>query len=244
MRVPVMQGLMLLALLFSPLAARAADIGKVEQQIRHQITDLQIDAVRPSPIKGLYEVQSGHNIFYSNATGTHLIAGGHIFDTRTHEDLTENRLEEINRIDWSMLPLDKAIVSGDPNGMAVAIFTDPDCPFCRRLEQDLLQAKGIKVYTFLYPLTRIHPHAREHAESIWCAKDRHKAMLDVMLHNVSLPKASCQVNTLDDIQALGEKLGIHGTPTMVAGDGRMFAGYMPLEVLQAWLAKGKTAPHP
>jgi thiol:disulfide interchange protein DsbC len=243
MRTPVMHSLIVLAMLLIPMAAQAADIGKVEQQIRHQITDLRIDAVRPSPIKGLYEVQSGRNIFYSNASGTHLIAGGHIFDTRTHEDLTEDRLEQINSIDWSVLPLDKAIVSGDPNGISVAIFTDPDCPFCRRLEQDLLHAKGIKVYTFLYPLTLIHPHAREHAESIWCAKDRHKAMLDLMLNNASLPKATCKVKTLDDIQALGEKLGIHGTPTLIAGDGRMFAGYMPLNVLEAWLTKGKTAHH-
>jgi thiol:disulfide interchange protein DsbC len=243
MRISLMRGLIMLAMLLFPMAAQAADISKVEQQIRHQITDLRIDAVRPSPIKGLYEVQSGRNIFYSNATGTHLIAGGHIFDTRTKEDLTEDRLEQINSIDWSVLPLDKAIVSGDPNGMAVAIFTDPDCPFCRRLEQELQHAHGIKVYTFMYPLTRIHPHAREHAESIWCAKDRHKVMLDVMLNDANPPKAHCNTKTLDDIQALGEKLGIHGTPTLVAGDGRMFAGYMPLDRLEAWLAKGKTAHH-
>jgi thiol:disulfide interchange protein DsbC len=244
MRIPMMRGLIMLAVLLLPMAAQAADIGKVEQQIRNQIRDLRIDAVRPSPIKGLYEVQSGHNLFYSNATGTHLIAGGHIFDTRTHEDLTEDRLEQINRIDWSMLPLDKAIVSGDPHGMKVAIFTDPDCPFCRRLEQELQKAKGIQVYTFLYPLTLIHPHAREHAESIWCAKDRHKLMLDVMLNNANPPKASCDVKALDDIQALGEKLGIHGTPTLIAGDGRMYAGFKPLPLLKAWLAKGKKTTHP
>jgi thiol:disulfide interchange protein DsbC len=239
MRIPMMRSLIMLAMLLLPMAAHAADISKVEKQIRDQITDLRIDAVRPSPIKGLYEVQSGHNIFYSNATGTRLIAGGHIFDTRTKEDLTEDRLEQINHIDWSKLPLDKAIVSGDPNGMKVAIFTDPDCPFCRRLEQELQQAKGIKVYTFLYPLTRIHPHARQHAESIWCANDKHKLMLDVMLHNANPPKASCDVKGLNDIQALGEKLGIHGTPTLIAGDGRMYAGFKPLPVLEAWLAKGK-----
>ena len=242
MRMPIMRSLILLPMLLFPLAAQAADIGKVEQQIRHQITDLKIDAVRPSPIKGLYEVQSGHNLFYSNAKGTYLIAGGHIFDTRTKEDLTQARLEQINHIDWSILPLDKAIVSGDPNGMEVAIFTDPDCPFCRKLEADLLHAKGIKVYTFLYPLTLIHPHARIHAEAIWCSKNRHKTLLDIMLHNANPTKAHCNTKALDEIQALGQKLGIHGTPTLVARDGRMFAGYMPLDRLMGWLAESK-APH-
>lgn len=244
MRIPMMRSLILLAVLLSPLAAQAKDIGKIEKQIRHQITDLKIDAIRPSPIKGLYEVRSGRSLFYSNATGTYLIAGGHIFDTRTHEDLTEDRLEQINHIDWSILPLDKAIVSGDPNGMPLAIFTDPDCPFCRRLEQELQHAKGIKLYTFLYPLTMIHPHALEHAKSIWCAKHRHKVLLSVMLHNANPPKAHCNTKALDEITALGRKLGIHGTPTMIAGDGRMFAGYMPLDRLMGWLAKSETAHHP
>jgi thiol:disulfide interchange protein DsbC len=236
-----MQAIALLALLL-PISAQAADIAKVEQQIRHQITDLKIDAVRPSPIEGLYEVKSGHNIFYSNAKGTRLIAGGHIFDTRTHEDLTEDRLEQINHIDWSVLPLDKAIVSGDPKGMAVAIFTDPDCPFCRRLEDELQHMKGIKVYTFLYPLTRIHPKARIHAEAIWCAKDRHKTMLDIMLHNADPSAGQCDTKGLDAIRALGLQLGIHGTPTMIARDGRMFAGFKDPERLKAWLSKSKI-PH-
>ena len=243
MRISWMPVIAMLATLMCTHIAHAEDIGKIEQQIRHQITDLKIDAVRPAPIHGLYEVQSGHHIFYSNAKGTLLIAGGHIFDTRTHEDLTEGRLEQINRIDWSVLPLDKAIVSGDPKGMAVAIFTDPDCPFCRRLEQELQHMKGIRVYTFLYPLTRIHPKARIHAEAIWCAKHRHKELLDVMLHNADPPAGHCDTTALDEIQALGEKLGIHGTPTMIAGDGRMFAGFKGPASLKAWLAKGKTKHH-
>ncbi len=241
MRISWMQAIALLAMLL-PWPAHAADIGKAEQQIRHQITDLKIDAVRPSPIEGLYEVQSGHNIFYSNAKGTLLIAGGHIFDTRTHEDLTGDRLEQINRIDWSVLPLDKAIVSGDPKGMEVAIFTDPDCPFCRRLEDELQHMQGIKVYTFLYPLARIHPKARVHAEAIWCAKHRHQELLDVMLHNADPPAGHCDTKGLDEIRALGEKLGIHGTPTIIARDGRMFAGLKSPKALKAWLSKGK-APH-
>ena len=233
----------LLALLLLPLIVHAADIGKVEQQIRSQIKDLKIDAVRPSPIKGLYELQSGHNLFYSNAEGTLLLAGGHIFDTRTHEDLTEARLEEINRIDWSTLPMDKAIVSGDPHGMEVAVFTDPDCPFCRKLEAELQHIRGIKVYTFLFPLTSLHPKALIHAEAIWCAGDRHKELLDIMLHNANPPAGRCDTRALDAIQALGDKLSIHGTPTMIARDGRMLDGYMPVDQLQAWLAKSETA-HP
>ncbi|HKI61944.1 MAG TPA: DsbC family protein [Mariprofundaceae bacterium] len=208
----------------------------VEADIRKAIPDLQIDAITPSPIDGLYEIQVGKGVFYTDASGKHLIAGGHIFETATHRDLTRERLETINRIDWSVLPLDKAIVSGDADApLKLAIFTDPDCPYCKKLEGELKNMQGVKVYTFLYPLTQLHPNARAKADSIWCSKDQHQAMLDVMLEGKALPKADCQT-PLDEIAAIGQKLGINGTPTLIAGDGRMMSGGKPASELKAWLA--------
>ncbi len=207
----------------------------VEADIRKAIPDLKIDAIRPSPIDGIYELQVGKGIFYSDASGKHLIVSGHIFETASHRDLTKERLEALNRIDWNILPLDKAIVSGDPKStLKLAVFTDPECPYCKRLENELKQVQGVKVYTFLYPLTRLHPKARAKAESIWCSKDQHKAMLEVMLENKALPAATCQT-PLDDIATIGQKLGISGTPTLIAGDGRMMAGGKPADQLKAWL---------
>ncbi|MDX8407139.1 MAG: disulfide isomerase DsbC N-terminal domain-containing protein, partial [Mariprofundaceae bacterium] len=100
----------------------------VEADIRKAIPDLKIDAIRPSPIKGLYELQVGKGVFYSDASGKHLIVSGHIFETATHRDLTRERIEALNHIDWNILPLDKAIVSGDPKAaLSMAVFTDPEC---------------------------------------------------------------------------------------------------------------------
>ncbi|MDQ6954227.1 MAG: DsbC family protein [Mariprofundaceae bacterium] len=204
------------------------------KQIRENIPSLPIDAIRLSPIRGLYELQAGGQIFYSNRTGKHLIASGHIFDVSTHTDLTAKRLEEINTIDWSSLPLNQAITSGDADGLPVAIFTDPECPYCTRLEQQLKGAKGIKFYTFLFPLESIHPKARAKAESIWCAEDQHQALLQVMLENKVLPAATCNTPITANI-ALANKLGISGTPTLIAGDGRKTSGVKSVEQLRAWL---------
>jgi thiol:disulfide interchange protein DsbC len=209
---------------------------QIEKAIRTNIPDLKIDSIRPfKPVPGLYEVKSGSRIFYTDATGHHLFAG-HIFRTKDHRDLTEARLEEINRVDWNLLPLKDAIVSGDPNGKAIAIFTDPKCPYCRKLEGELLKVKGIKVYTFLYPLERIHPGSHAAADAIWCAKDRHKALLDFMLHDDKLPKATCST-PVDRNLKLGRKLGVGGTPTLIAHDGRKHAGYMPAKRLESWLKR-------
>ncbi|RMH62317.1 MAG: DsbC family protein [Zetaproteobacteria bacterium] len=210
----------------------------IAQHIQQAIPELSISAVRPAPISGLYEVQAGKNIYYADAEGRHLIVSGHIIDTKTHQDLTGQRLEEINRIDWSQLPLDKAIISGDPNApLKLAVFTDPDCPFCKRLESMLKDAKGIRVYTFLYPLAQLHPDAPRKAQAIWCSKERHRTLVRTMLDGVDPGHATCE-NPLDDIAQLGNKLGIGGTPTLISGDGRRLAGApRSLDALLNWLKR-------
>jgi len=210
----------------------------VERAIRANNPDLNIRSVMRTPIPGLYEVVVGRTIYYVDAKGHYLIAGGHMFDTRTKQDLTRARLEEINRVAFSSLPLELAIVSGDPKAKrAIAIFTDPDCPFCRRLERELKKTSGIKVYSLLFPLERIHPNARRHAEAIWCAKDRRQAMERVMLEGADLsPPKGCKA-PIDRILRTGMRLGVTGTPTIVADDGRMHAGFMTAEELQRWLKR-------
>lgn len=193
--------------------------------------------VRPlDAIPGLYEVRIGDNIFYTDASGDHMISG-HIFDTATRTDLTQARIEDVNRVDWSTLPLNNAIVSGDPKGKPVAVFTDPDCPFCRHLEKEMPNVKGVKVYTFLMPLESIHKQARGKSEAIWCAKDKHKALQAVMLddkHAADLKSKECKT-PVDENIALAEKLGINGTPTLIAGDGRKHAGGFSAAQLEAWV---------
>ena len=220
--------------------ARNGQLETIRANVQRLSPRLRVDAVRPlTEIPGLYEVRAGNQIFYSDATGEHLISG-HIFRTADHRDITAARLEDINRVDWKSLPLADAIVSGDPKGTPVAVFTDPECPFCKRLEQELRRVKGLKVYTFLFPLTQIHPRARAKAEAIWCAKDRHKAMLDIMLNGKSVQDVGARAcaTPIDRNLALGEKLGITGTPTLIAHDGRKHAGVMGAAELARWAEGG------
>jgi len=212
----------------------------MEKTIRTNISRLspnfKVDAIRPlDVITGLYEIRSGRNIFYTDATGNYLISG-HIFSTKDRKDLTSARLEDINRVDWNSLPLKDAIVSGDPKGTPVAVFTDPECPYCRRLEQELPKVRGLKIYTFLFPLVQIHPMARAEAEAIWCSKDRHKTLMDIMLRGTPLDKIkSFKCKTpIDNNLKLAEKLDITGTPTLITHDGRKHAGTMSAEQLMQW----------
>jgi len=237
-----MRPLILIISMFIPIFAfahdghtdgKAMNIESIRSHASHVLRG-NVDAVRPSPVVGLYEVQSGRNIFYSDADGSHFIIGGHVIDSIARKDLTKARMEEINRVDWSALPLDKAIVSGDKHAtLKLAVFTDPECPYCRKFELELAKLKGVKVYSFLFPLS-FHKHAKDWATAIWCSKDQHKMMTDIMINNAD-PKAGTCKTPIDDIVALGKKLGITGTPTMIAGDGRLSAGGKGVAELKSWL---------
>jgi len=211
-----------------------ADIASIRSHAANVLRGAEIKAVRPSPIAGLYEVQSGRNIFYSDADGSHFLIGGHMIDSVARKDLTRARLEEINKVDWSLLPLDKAVVSGDPHGkLKLAVFTDPECPYCRKFEHELAKIKGVKVYSFLFPLS-FHKHAKKWSTAIWCSKNRHKTMIDIMVNNAD-PKAGTCDTPIDEIAQLGKTLGITGTPTLIAGDGRLSPGGKGAAQLKAWL---------
>ncbi len=231
-----------LIILSSPaLAGAPMDNDKLKETIANNMLRLSpqlvVEDVRPlDAIPGLYEVRVGDTLFYTDASAEHMISG-HIFSTSTGRDLTQARIEDLSRIDWKILPLKNAVVSGDPKGVPVAVFTDPDCPFCRQLEQELPKVKGVKIYTFLFPLESIHKQSRAKAEAIWCAKNQHKALQDIMLHNKQAGdiKSTVCASPIAENIALAEKLGINGTPTLIAGDGRKHAGGFTAEQFEAWV---------
>ncbi|MBF0281928.1 MAG: DsbC family protein [Zetaproteobacteria bacterium] len=233
--------------LTAPFIACAGDAAQADlASIKKNIPELPITTTHPTPIDGLFElpikIQNQTQIFYTNSDGTILIAQGHMFDTQSKKDLTKDRLAILNPVlpvDWNTLPLDAAIVSGDPKGMEVAIFTDPDCPFCRRLEMELAKTKGVKVYTFLLPLTSLHPHAAEKSQTIWCSSNQHQALTEIMIEDKELTNKTCD-NPLAKIAAIAQSLDIHGTPTLIAKDGRKTSGALPANDLEAWLKQGAT----
>jgi len=230
-----MKSLLLILALSLPFSACAGNNSNVSQKtklaIGASLEGMPIGNISITPIDGLYEVQSGDKIYYTNSTGEYLISG-RMYNTADKTDITAARLAEMNRINWSDLPLQNAIVSGPEDGLKMAVFTDPDCPYCIRLEKNLKTEKDIRVYTFLFPLTQLHPDAYEKSKSIWCAKDQHQAMTDVMIDGKALSKATCKT-PVDDNMKLAAKLNVMGTPTIFAEDGRKYAG----GDIKEWLLK-------
>jgi thiol:disulfide interchange protein DsbC len=118
--------------------------------------------------------------------------------------------------------LQNAIEIKNGNGeYKFAVFSDPDCPYCRALERGLDRAGIINytAYIFLYPLKDLHPDAHSKSESIWCSKNRAKSWSNFMLNGIAPEKANC-VNPLSAIEKLADVLGVLGTPTIYLNDGQ------------------------
>jgi thiol:disulfide interchange protein DsbC len=203
-------------------------LGKLTlESAKKSLPQTEIKEVNPTPILGLYEVIAGGNVLYMDESGRYLLVG-EIYDLKTSKNITASRMEEINRVDFSSLPLDKAVKVGSGKHK-LAVFYDPDCPYCKRLHAELKDSKEFTIYYFLYPLREIHPEAYGKSVSIWCSEDKAKA-LDEVESGKDIPKKEC-THPIDGIIALGRNLGVNGTPTIILEDGRRISGYVPKEEL-------------
>jgi len=193
-------------------------------------------AINATPWPGVFEVAMGSNLAYVDQSGQYFLFG-HLYDMKSQRDITAERKDLLTRIDFDTLPLLDAIreVRGD-GSRVLAIFSDPDCPYCQKLESDLRSLTDVTIYTFLMPLVSLHPAAHSKAVSIWCAKERIAAWQATMWRGEPIPLADCP-HPVDRNVALGERLGINGTPTLIAFDGRMLPGAANKDQIEAWLQR-------
>lgn len=212
----------LLGLLASPLQAQEAAIRK---NLTERLPNLPpIEEVRTTSMPGLYEVRINQNdLFYSDAKGDHILLQGELYDTVKRVNLTEARINQLTAIDFKQLPLKDAVTTVRGNGQRkIAVFSDPNCGFCKRLERDLAKLDNVTVYTFLVGM--LGPDSQAKARNIWCAKDASAAYNDWMLNGKTPASASCQADALERNMAFAAKYRITGTPTSFLADGTRVNG--------------------
>lgn len=192
----------------------------------------QISQVNKSAVPGLYEVITQDHLFYTDSKGQFLIDGA-VYDLKSMRNLTEERSRKLFALDFSQLPLELAVKIVKGSGeRKLAIFTDPNCGFCKRLEKELLQIDNVTLYQFMYP---VFAGSAEKVDAVWCSKDRVKAWNDLMLNDIIPPTGKCETPTAKVI-ALGKKLKVNGTPALIFGDGTINPGYLPAAELEKALS--------
>lgn len=194
-----------------------------------------IKTIVPSPVHGLYEVNLGNEIVYSDPTGDHIIIGDMI-DTAARANMTEARIAELTRIQFARLPFNDAVKVVKGNGSRkIAVFSDPNCPYCKQLESTLKGFDNITVYTFLYPV--LSPDSTVKAKSIWCSPDRARAWESWMVdRNPPTAQGTCNTTAVDRNLALGRSMNVTGTPTVFFEDGNRLPGAVPADRLEQRLA--------
>lgn len=221
-------------------SAFAASMLDLENRLREQYPATRITSVRETPVRGIYEVVMGRNVAYTDEAARYMLFG-HLYDMKEQKDLTAALVDELNRVDVAALPLADAIRTVRGKGeRKLWVFSDPDCPYCKRLEAELAKLDNVSIYTFLYPLDGLHPDARRKAQAIWCAKDRAKAW-EAFMASGKIPEGSPCDNPVDRILRLGASLGINGTPTLVFEDGSMSPGLLQALEIERRLTASRPA---
>jgi thiol:disulfide interchange protein DsbC len=225
-------------LLLVLLAANYAYAGEadIKAQMQKMFLYSKIISVSKTPYFGLYEVAFDDHVVYTDEKMTYLFSGN-VIDLHTMTNLTEAREKKLYAINFDTLPLGLAIRNVKGNGKRrLAVFTDPNCQYCRKLEDEMIDLTNVTVYIFLISIL---PGSEEKAKLIWCSPDRLKAWEDHILRGIE-PRSfvsACDTAALSKISSQAEKLRINVTPTLIFEDGVIRPGTLTLELLEEHLTE-------
>lgn len=231
---------LLLSATFALLATNTfADEKTVRETLLKAMPDLQIESVKPSPVKDLFEVTVGGDIIYATTDGKYLLQG-RLIDTATRTDLTEEKLSGARKIALDKLGADKMIIFKPKiHTYTATVFTDIDCGYCRKLhsELDAYHAEGIEIRYLFYPRAGKGSDSYNKAVSVWCAKDRNAA-LTAAKKDQKVEAKTC-TNPVDEHMALAQSFDVKGTPMIITEKGTVYPGYLPAKQLAEILKSEK-----
>ncbi|WP_211473716.1 DsbC family protein [Collimonas humicola] len=224
----------LMALWASVASAETLQEAAVKKLIESRLGEgAKVDEVTNTPYAGLFEVRVGSDIFYTDAAAKYVFVG-RIMDAQSSRDFTRERVDELNKVKFADLPLDLAMKKVKGNGKRViAVFEDPNCGYCKRFHKTTLrEVDNVTVYTFLFNILAEDSSVK--ARNVWCSADRNKAWTDLMVDGKAAVAAptSCQAPN-DKVLALGQKLNVTGTPTIIFADGSRVPGWIDAKTMEA-----------
>jgi thiol:disulfide interchange protein DsbC len=194
----------------------------------------EVISVNPAEIPGLFRVamkMQGKIIpIYLDESGSYLFTGN-VIRIKDRKNLTEAHFQKLNPVDTAAIPLEDALILGNPEAsQKIIVFTDPHCPYCTKLHKVLHEAikanPDLVFYTKLIPLKQ---SSKKITQTILCNKSMEQ--LEMAFSGQALPEPECESDTIEKNMALAQKLGIRGTPALILPNGQISSGYRPLEEL-------------
>jgi thiol:disulfide interchange protein DsbC len=215
----------------------AEQLEQVRDRVSEMFQEINPENIQPSPIDGWYTVRKGAVVAYISGDGRYLLQGD-IIDLDTQVNLSESE-RNLARIEMMAEIADEETISFTPDEVkySVAIFTDIDCAYCRRMHSQIDEylAQGIEINYLLYPRSGPTSQSWVKAEQVWCADDRNEA-LTLAKVDKDFESHNCDSSMVSKHYSLGQDVGLTGTPAIVMSDGTLMPGYLPPNALAERLA--------
>ncbi|WP_109441711.1 DsbC family protein [Acinetobacter haemolyticus] len=212
-----------------------ANIETLKSNLNKNYPNIQVTNIQTTEMTGLYSASLDNQIIYLDENAEHMFIGSMV-RLKDQKNLTKDLVLKQNSVDWQQLPLQDAIKTVKGNGKRqLAIFSDPNCPYCKQLEAELDKLNDVTIYTFIYPLK---PQSIAVSKQVWCEANPSYAWKNLLQKNVQ-PKAKTCANPIDRNLTLGRKLGVNGTPTLIFSNGlKMVGGRSAEDIQMIWKELG------
>lgn len=208
------------------------------KRVEELVPGAKVRSVQPVPIEGgLYEVIDDRGAVFYLDGAARIGFQCDLFDVATKRNLTLDSIARLAAVSFDSLPLELAIKRVNGNGQRrLAVFADPDCPYCTKLEQELAGVEDVSIYTFLYPVASLHPEAVRRSHGIWCSADPDRTWREWLIDQVEVAPAAggCEA-PIAKIAEIAPRFRVNGTPTLVFGSGRVGFGAATREVIEEYL---------
>ena len=197
-------------------------LDSVKAKISGLFPEIKAEHVFASPIEGWYTIRKGAIVAYVSGDGRYLMQGD-LIDLDAQVNLTESSRNDARRDLMAAYPEDQMIVfTPEEKRYSISVFTDIDCTFCRRLHNQIDEYLdlGIEVRYLLYPRNGPTSPSWAKAEEVWCADDRNAALTAAKLDK-KFSSSECNPATVTKHYAMGQDVGLTGTPALVFEDGTL-----------------------
>lgn len=206
-----------------------ASVETVKTNLAKQHPDLKIENIQSTEMPGIYSGSMDGQVVYVGENAQHILVGSMI-RLKDQHNLTKDLIVKQNSVDWKKLPLQDAVKTVRGNGKRqLAIFSDPNCPYCKQLEAELKKLDNVTIYTFIYP---IKPQSVAPSKAVYCENDQSYAWENLIAKGTAPAGNKSCANPIERNLKLGQSLGVNGTPTLIFSNGFKAAGGFPAEQIE------------
>lgn len=213
-----------------------ANVDTVKTNLTKQHPNLKIENIQATEMKGIYSGSMDGQVVYVGEDTQHILIGS-MFRLSDQKNLTKDLMLKQNSIDWKKLPLQDAVKTVRGTGKRqIAVFSDPNCPYCKQLETELTKLNDVTIYTFIYP---IKTQSIAVSKQVFCEKDPALAWSNLIAKGIQPSSKKTCANPIERNLSLGKSLALNGTPAIIFSNGfKVMGAYPAQEIEKMWQELG------